>query len=72
MDNALLNAYVHSPEDKIEERIIFAVHVYIYLKQMMKETTSLPLQTHSIYPVVVEDIDLQYNPSLSLYWILTM
>ena len=38
----------------------------------MIETTSLPLQTHSIYHVVVEDLDLHYNPSLSLYWLLLM
>ena len=29
------------------------MHIYIYLNKMMIETTSLPLQTHSIYPVTV-------------------
>ena len=38
----------------------------------MNETASLPLQTHLIYPVVVEDIDLRYQPSLSLYRLLPM
>ena len=32
----------------------------------------MPLQKHLIYPVVVEDLDLHYKPSLSLYQILTM
>ena len=36
----------------------------------MIETTSMLLQTDSIYPVVVDDLYLHYNPSLSLYWIL--
>ena len=43
------------------------MHVYIYLNQMMIETTSLLLKTHSIYPVVVEDIDIHYKTSLYLY-----
>ena len=38
---------------------------------MMNETTSLPLQTNSIYIVVVEDLDRHYQPSLSMYWILS-
>ena len=38
----------------------------------MIETTSLPLQIHSIYHVVVEDLDLHYKSSLSLYWLLPM
>ena len=49
-----------------------AMHVYIYLSQMMNDMTSLPLQTHHIYIVVVEDIALHYQPSLSLYWLLSM
>ena len=66
--NALLHAYGLSPADKIEERINIALcHVRLYLADnMMIETTSLPPQTHSIYPVVVEDLDLDYKPSLSL------
>ena len=48
------------------------MHVYIYLNHMMNKTTSLLLQTHSIYPVVVEDLALHYNPSLFLYWLLLM
>ena len=44
-----------------------AMHVYIYLNQIMNKMISLPLQTHSKYPVVVEDLDLHYKPSLSLY-----
>ena len=61
MDNALLHASGHSTADKIEERITFALshHVYIYLNQRTNDTTSLPLQTHLIYPVAVEDIDLR-------------
>ena len=39
---------------------------------MMIQTTSLSLQTHFIYHVVVEDLDLHYKPSLSLYWLLPM
>ena len=38
----------------------------------MIETTSLTIQTHSIYHVVVEDLDLHYKPSLSMYWLLPM
>ena len=38
----------------------WSMHVYIHLKQMMNETTSIPLQTHLVYPVVVEDIALHY------------
>ena len=39
---------------------------------MMNETTSLTLQTHSVDPLAVEDIDLHYKPSLSLYRLLLM
>ena len=46
--------------------------IIIIMYHMMIETTSLPLQTHSIYPVVVEDLYLHYNPSLYLYWLLPM
>ena len=47
------------------------MHVYIYLNKMMNKTTILTLQTHSIYPVVVEDLDLCYKPSIEeveSYW----
>ena len=50
----------------------WAVHIHIQLNQMMNETPILPLQTHSIYPVVVEDIALHFHPSLSMYRLLTM
>ena len=34
MDNALLHAYGHYPEDKIEERINFAlIHAHLYLAE---------------------------------------
>ena len=49
-----------------------AMHVYIYLNQMINKTTSLPLQTNLIYSVVVEDLDLHYKPSLFMYWLLTV
>ena len=42
------------------------------LNHIMIEMTSLPLQTYSIYHVVVEDIDIHYKPSLSLYWLIPM
>ena len=32
---------------------------------MINERTILPLQTHSIYPVLVEGLDLHYKPALS-------
>ena len=56
MDNALLRASGLSLEDKIEERIPFALcHARLYLTvSMMIKTTSQPLQTHSMYPVLVE------------------
>ena len=38
----------------------------------MIDTTSQPLQTHSIYPVVVEYLYLHYQPFLSLYQLLLM
>ena len=34
IDNALLHAYEHSPADKIEERIAFAlIHAHLYLAE---------------------------------------
>ena len=48
------------------------MHVYIYLNHVMNEMTRLPLQTHVIYPVVVEYLDFHYQPSLYLYWLLPM
>ena len=74
MDNDLLHTSGNSPENKIEERITFveAMHVYIYLNQMMNRKTSLPLQTHYIYPVVMEDLAIHYRPLLSLYLLLPM
>ena len=48
------------------------MHIYIQFNRMIIETTSLPMKAHSIYPVAVEDLDLHYTPSLSLYWLLPM
>ena len=65
IDNALLHSSGNPPAEKIEDRIIltWAMLVYINLNQMMNETTSLPLQTNSINPVVMEDLALHYLPS---------
>ena len=32
----------------------------------------LPMKTHSIYPMAVEDLDIHYKPSLSLYRLIPM
>ena len=38
MDNPLLHAYVHSPEDKIEERITFTLsHASLYFAESYDE-----------------------------------
>ena len=54
MDNALLHTSGHSPAEKVEGWLTFAlIHARLYLAESDDdETTSLPLQTHPIQPVV--------------------
>ena len=62
----------HNIKQKNGLLLTSAMHIYIQLNQMINETKSLLLQSHSVYNVVVEDIYLHYNSSLSLYWMLLM
>ena len=74
MDNALLHASGHSPEDRTEERINFALsYAHLYLAESDDEQDNKSAaEKKSIYPVVVEDLALCYQPSLSLYQMLPM
>ena len=74
MYNALLRASGLSPEDKIEERIPFALfHARLCLTVSSDDwDDKSDAAKIYIYPVVVEDIDIHYKPSLSLYWLLPM
>ena len=74
MDNALLRALDIPQQIKYKNGLLspWAMHVYIYLNQMMNDTTILPLQTHYIYPVVKKDLAIHYHPSMYLYQIFPM
>ena len=75
MDNALLHASGHSPEDKIEERINSTLsHARLYLSESDDERDNKSSAANKlyIYPVVVDILALRYQPSLSLYRILLM
>ena len=50
MDNALLNTSEHSPADKIEERITFAlVHVHLYLAESDDEEDNKSAAANTFY-----------------------
>ena len=74
MDNDLLHASGLSPEDKIEEQMFVALcQARLYLIESYDDwDDKSAAETHSIYHVMVEDLDLHYKPSLYLYWLLPM
>ena len=74
MDNSILNASGHSPADKIELHIHFALsHARLYLTESDDERDNKSdAEKNSIYAMVVEDLALHYQPSLSIYWLLPL
>ena len=64
MYNDLIHASGNSPEDKIEERITFDLsQARLYLAESYDERDNKSAAAkNSIYPVVVEDLDLHYQP----------
>ena len=74
MDNSLFNASGHSPADKTEEQITFAlIYARLYLAESDDERDDKSAAANIFVSCSSGGyISIHYQPSLSLYWLLPM